>query len=100
MMRMEPHIGRNGIKMINWIVDQLFKWDALRHAIFSEVDWYNSITRIMADPEEMKTATAIWCDVDGWRGWTIKEGGNHYFHDIPEKALGDIMDILLEREAA
>ena len=33
------------------------------------------------------------------RGWTIKDNGNYYFHDVPEKGIGDIMDILMEREA-
>ena len=60
---------------------------------------YNSITRILADAEEMKTATAMWDEGDGWRGWTIRDNGNYYFHDVPEKGIGDIMDILMEREA-
>ena len=85
--------------MIDWLVRQLFKWDALRLAIFDEVNMYNSITRIMADPEEMKTATAMWDEGDGWRGWTIRDNGHYYFHDVPEKGIGDIMDILMEREA-
>ena len=33
--------------MIDKLVNLIFKWNALRLAIFSEVDWYNSITRIM-----------------------------------------------------
>lgn len=85
--------------MINWIIDQLFKWDALRTAIFAEVDFYNSITRILEDPESMQTATAMWCEQDGWRGWTIKDDGNYYFHDIPEKSLSDIFDIIGELES-
>ena len=84
--------------MIDWLIRQLFKWQPLRLAIFDEVNMYNSITHILADPEEMKTATAIWDENDGWRGWTIKDNGNYYFHDVPEKGLGDIMDILMERE--
>ncbi len=84
--------------MIDWLIRQLFKWQPLRLAIFDEVNMYNSITRIMADPEEMKTATAMWDEGDGWRGWTIRDNGNYYFHDVPEKGIGDIMDILMERE--
>ena len=79
--------------MIDWIIRQLFKWQPLRLAIFSEVDWYNSITRIMADPNEMAIATAMWCEEDGWRGWTV-EDGKYYFNDIPEKSLSDLMEIL------
>ena len=84
--------------MIDFIIKQLFRWKPLRLAIFNEVNMYNSITRIMADPEEMKTATAMWDEGDGWRGWTIKDNGSYYFHDVPEKGIGDIMDILMERE--
>ena len=80
--------------MIDWIIRQLFKWQALRFGIFSEVDWYNSITRTLDDPEAMKTASAFWCEPDGWRGWEIKEDGTYYFHDIPEKSISDIFDLL------
>ena len=80
--------------MIDFIIKQLFKWQPLRLAIFDEVNMYNSITRILADPEEMKTATAMWNDGDGWRGWTIKDNGNYYFHDVPEKSISDLMEIL------
>lgn len=84
--------------MINWIVDNLFKWDSLRIALFSEVDWYNSISRTLADPEAMKTASAMWCEPDGWRGWHIKDDGTYYFHDLPEKGIGDMMDIIYGRD--
>lgn len=81
-------------KLINF----LFKFDNLRLAIFAEVDWYNSITRTLNDPESMKTASAFWCESDGWRGWSVKDDGNYYFHDLPEKSLGDILDIVIKKE--
>lgn len=84
--------------MIDNLVNWLFRWDRLRHAIFNEVDMYNSITRIMADDESSKIACALWCEEDGWRGWNIKEDGRYYFHDVPEHTLGDIMAIVTERE--
>lgn len=84
--------------MIDFIIRQLFKWNSLRMGIFSEVDWYNSISRTLDDPEAMKTASAMWCEPDGWRGWTIKDDGSYYFHDIPEKGIGDIMDIIYFNE--
>ena len=80
--------------MINKIVDFIFSWEKLRLAIFAEVDWYNSISRTLADPEAMKTVSAMWCEDDGWRGWHIKDDGTYYFHDLPEKGIGDMMDIL------
>lgn len=79
--------------MIDRLVDLIFKWDTLRIAIFNEVDWYNSTTRILEDPNDMAVATAIWCDPDGWRGWTY-EDNKYYFNDIPEKSLSDLMEIL------
>lgn len=82
--------------MINWIIDQLFKWNALRTAIFAEVDWYNSISRTLEDPESMKTSSAMWCEYDGWRGWHIKDDGMYYFHDLPEKQFDDIFDIIFD----
>jgi len=52
----------------------------------------------MNDPESMKVATTMWCDPDGWRGWTIKDNGNYYFHDMPEPMFSDLMGVLYERE--
>ena len=79
--------------MIDFIIRQLFKWKSLRNAIFNEVDMYNSITRIMADPVASSIASAFWCESDGWRGWTIKDN-KYYFHDIPEPGISDIMYII------
>ncbi len=84
--------------MLDHITRVLFSWERLRLFIFAEVDWYNSITRTLNDPEAMKTASAIWCEQDGWRGWNIKENGSYYFHDIPEKGLSDIFDIIYYKE--
>lgn len=80
--------------MIDWLIEKLFKWDRLRMAIFAEVDWYNSISRTLNDPEAMEIASAFWCESDGWRGWSIKDNGTYYFHDIAEKSISDIMYII------
>jgi hypothetical protein len=80
--------------MIDKIVELLFKSDRLREALFTEVNFYNSITRITKDPESMKTASAFWDEGDGWRGWTI-EGNKYYFNDIPEH---DLMGVILSIE--
>lgn len=84
--------------MLDKIIRLLFSWENLRLAIFSEVDWYNSITRTLNDPESMKIASAFWCEEDGWRGWEIRDDGSYYFHDIPEKHLSDILEIVVTRE--
>lgn len=91
--KMAFHIGRNGIRMIDWLVNKLFWWTPLRTALLAEADWYNSITRIMSDPNDMAVATAMWCEEDGWRGWTVDDG-KYYFNDIPEKSLSGLMKIL------
>jgi hypothetical protein len=80
------------------LVNILFKSNKLRDAIFNEVDWQNSITRTLNDPESMKIASAMWCEEDGWRGWDIKDDGSYYFHDVPEKNIGDIFDIFYKRK--
>ncbi|MEY3378215.1 MAG: hypothetical protein RLZZ328_1375 [Bacteroidota bacterium] len=80
------------------LVEILFKWRALRNAIFAEVDWYNSITRTIQDPESMKTGSAFWCEEDGWRGWTQQDNGVYYFHDVPEKSISDMFEIFFEKE--
>ena len=84
--------------MIDWFIRQLFKSDRLRSYVFAEVDWYNSITRTLQDPDAMKVATAFWCEPDGWRGWTIKDDGKYFFNDVAEPMLLDIMEILDEQE--
>ena len=81
--------------MIDWLVKQIFKINPLRNALFQEVNMYNSLTRIMKDPEAMKTASAFWDEGDGWRGWTV-EGNRYYFNDIPEHDLLAVMESLEE----
>lgn len=81
--------------MINWIVRQLFRWDSLRSELLAEASMYNSITRIMKDPESMKTAAAFWEEQDGWKGWTKSLDQNKYFfNDMPEHSLEDAMYML------
>lgn len=76
--------------LVNW----LFKWSRLREAIFAEVNFYNSLNRLMKDPESKKVASAFWDEGDGWRGWTI-EDNKYYFSDIPER---DLLACMLELE--
>jgi hypothetical protein len=83
---------------VDKLINFLFRFESLRAAIFSEVDWHNSITRTLNDPESMKVASAFWCEEDGWHGWGIKDDGNYYFHDLPEKSLGDILEIIVMKE--
>jgi hypothetical protein len=80
--------------MIDKLVSILFRWTGLREALFTEVNFYNSINRTMKDPESMKTASTFWDEGDGWRGWSI-EGDKYYFNDVPEH---DLMGVILSIE--
>ncbi len=86
------HIG------MDRLIRLIFSWEKLRLAIFAEVDFYNSISRTLDDPESMKVASAMWCEPDGWRGWHIKDDGTYHFNDFPEKSFGDIFDTIYNKE--
>lgn len=83
--------------MLDNIIRILFYWEKLRNAIFAEVDWHNSITKTLNDPDSMKTASIFWYEVDGWRGWTNNSDQSYYFHDIAENNLSDIIDIITKK---
>ncbi len=69
--------------MIEAIVNRIMRWDSLRNAVFDEVNMYNSLTRIINDPESMKTAAAYWEEKAGWKGWNTNNN-KYYFNDIEE----------------
>jgi hypothetical protein len=79
--------------MIEAIVNRIMRWDSLRNAVFDEVNMYNSLTRIINDPESMKTAAAYWEEKAGWKGWNINNN-KYYFNDIEENTIGDAMEAL------
>jgi len=83
--------------MIDKIVSLIFRWGRLRSALFAEVDMYNSVKRTLDDPYWGSTATCVWSEDDGWRGWTKTDTG-YYFVDYPETSLGSIMDELQDKE--
>jgi len=72
--------------MIDKLISILFKWTGFREALFAEVNMYNSLTRIMKDPESMEIASAFWED----------EENKYYFNDIPEHDLMGVMESLEE----
>lgn len=81
--------------MIDKIIKLIFSFKKLRLAIFDEVDLYNSITRTLADPYHGSTALAVWCEEDGWRGWTKTDNG-YLFIDYPKPSLSNIFSELDE----
>ena len=43
------------------------------------------------------TASRMWKDIDGWRGWTMHTENNCiFFNDIPETSLIKAMEILAQ----
>lgn len=83
MMKMEYHIGSY---MIDWLVKKLFLWTPLRTAIFDEVYMYKMLEEYDKDPEKRSIGSALYCDEDGWRGWSKSLSINrYYFNDVPEK---------------
>lgn len=86
---------------MEWIVRQLFRWDKLRMELLAEATFYNSITRVMQDPESMEIASAFWEESDGWRGWSYnKDLNKYYFNDYPEYSFGSAMTALNEMDGS
>jgi len=74
--------------MIDWLVNRMFRWDTLRHAIFDEVHLYDHLDTIVNDPEGMKIASSSWMEGDTWYGWNYNSKKNrYYFDDIGNKSL-------------
>lgn len=80
--------------MMDRIVNLLFRWDALRRAIFAEVHMYDYLDEVIKDPTP---GSAYWNDGDGWRSWTYSaERKKYYFNDIPVDNLSDAMNYTYE----
>lgn len=74
--------------MIEWLVDRIFKWNKLRHAIFNEVRLYQSIDRSMWEYEKEGPASITWSEGGRWYGWTYNINSNrYYFDDIGNESL-------------
>ena len=73
------------------IVNLLFRWGKLRNALMDEVHMYDQLNNILSDPKNMETASCIWLEEDGWKGWVFNRELNRYiFNDIG----GDMLDTL------
>jgi hypothetical protein len=75
-------------KMIDWLVNRIFRFTSLRQAIFDEVHLYDHLDSIISDPKSMETASLSWCEGDTWYGWTYDSNAKrYYFDDIGNKSL-------------
>ena len=74
--------------MIDWLVNRIFRWDTLRHAVFDEVRLYQSIDRGMWEIENLNPTNLTWSEGDRWYGWTFNPSNNrYYFDDIGNESL-------------
>jgi len=93
-------IGRNGIRMIDWLVNKIFRWDSLRDAIFSEVHMYDEIHKQMKEYKEEGPTNLTWSEGDTWSGWTYNSNAKrYYFDDIGNTSLMGLWEDQWLREA-
>ena len=86
--------------MINWLVNRIFRWDTLRHAVFDEVMLYQSVTKAMVEHEKEHPTNLTWSEGNTWYGWTYnKEQKRYYFDDIGNESLMGLWEDQWAREA-
>jgi hypothetical protein len=79
--------------MIDWLVNKLFWWAPLRHAIFAEVHMYDELDRVINEP----TDNLSWEENGLWYGYTYdSNAGRYYFDDIGHESLIDLWEKRLE----
>ena len=100
MIKTALRIGRNGIRMIDWLVNKIFRWDSLRDAIFSEVHMYDEIHKQMKEYKEEGPTNLTWSEGDTWYGWTYNSNAKrYYFDDIGNTSLMGLWEDQWAREA-
>jgi hypothetical protein len=86
--------------MINWLVNRIFRWDTLRHAVFDEVMLYQSVDRSIWEHSKYGPMNLTWSEGDTWYGWTYNESNNrYYFDDIGNTSLMGLWEDQWMREA-
>lgn len=83
-------------RLIEWLVDTIFRYDMLRRAIFDEVHLYDKIDEVLKDETP---GSMFWNDGDGWRSsrYSLEER-KYYFNDIPEDNLINAMNYVFDRD--
>lgn len=75
-------------KMINWLVNRIFRWDPLRNAVFDEVHMYDELDRRIKEYKDEKPTNLTWAEGDTWYGWTYNSNAKrYYFDDIGNESL-------------
>jgi hypothetical protein len=97
---MESLHGKRNQIMINWLVNRIFRWDSLRHAIFDEVRLYQSLDKTMWRMEHESPTNLTWSEGDKWYGWTFNPiNKRYYFDDIGNESLMGLWEDQWAREA-
>jgi hypothetical protein len=97
---MENLHGKRIQKMIDWLVNRIFRWDSLRKAVFDEVRMYQSIDRSMWEYEKEGPTNLTWAEGDRWYGWTYNSNAKrYYFDDIGNESLMGLWEDQWLREA-
>ena len=99
VIKTELRIGRNGIRMIDWLVNRIFRWDPLRKAVFDEVRLYQSVDRSLWEYEKEGPTNLTWSEGDMWYGWTYNSNAKrYYFDDIGNTSLMGLWESQWARE--
>jgi hypothetical protein len=86
--------------MINYLVNRIFRWDRLRHAVFDEVMLYQSVDRSIWEHSKYGPMNLTWSEGDTWYGWTYNESNKrYYFDDIGNTSLMGLWEDQWMREA-
>lgn len=87
------------ITLVEWLVNRIFRWDALRNAVFDEVMLYQSVTKAMVENEKESPTNLTWSEGDRWYGWTYnKSKKRYYFDDIGNESLMGLWEDQWARE--
>jgi hypothetical protein len=96
---MENLHGKRILKMIDWLVNRIFRWDPLRKAVFDEVRLYQSVDRSMWEYEKEGPTNLTWSEGDRWYGWTYNNNAKrYYFDDIGNESLMGLWEDQWARE--
>jgi hypothetical protein len=97
---MENLHGKRILKMIDWLVNRIFRWDSLRHAIFNEVHMYDEVDKRIKEYKDEEPTNLTWSEGDTWYGWTYNSNAKrYYFDDIGNISLMGLWEDQWLREA-
>jgi hypothetical protein len=97
---MESLHGKRILKMIDWLVNRIFRWDSLRHAIFDEVHMYDEVDKRIKEYKDEEPTNLTWSEGDTWYGWTYNSNAKrYYFDDIGNISLMGLWEDQWLREA-